>query len=110
MSETGGGFREIRRQASFASRMLKKYSKISGAITSIILNGSTVGVMTAAMIAMPTTAKRQPFSSMRALTRWIFARKKMISGVSKLTPSQKSRAVTNGMYAPARQSALKMLD
>ena len=67
-------------------------SRISGSATGIMLNGSTVGVMTAATIQMITIGYRHPLGRSRAFTTRNFA-----SGSSKHTPIQKRRVVTNGM-------------
>src|SRR5512139_4344476 len=77
-------------------------------MTSAMLNGSTVGVMSAATIAAPTMAKRHQLNSFFAVRIFNLARKNTISGSSKATPIQNMSDVTKGMYADARQLVLKI--
>ncbi len=70
------------------------YRTMSGAITSVMLTGSTVGVMAAATTAMMTTAWRQKPSSLGPLTMPARARKATTSGISNATPIQKTMRVT----------------
>ena len=75
--------------------ILKRYNPNKGTITKNIFAGSTVGVITAAATAAPTTAPRQ----LRINAPWPTIpsndNTKNTKGVSKATPIQKTREVTN---------------
>ena len=82
--------------------MLRAYKKSSGTITSSILIGSIVGVITAASTAISTTAIRQFLINASGFRTRIAESKYAKSGNSKTTPNQNIKPVVKRTYEEGR--------